>query len=164
MLNIVKIQRLLVKLPSWLLTIIVILVILYLTLWPDPLPDDTPHLFPGADKVVHALMFGGLTLVILIDRQRYTAGSGKPGHSDNDTADSIHDADHSVDSVSWPPLKPGFVWPVALASSLFGAVIECLQWGMGLGRGFEAGDIVADTVGSFLFAALWLRLQHNWTK
>ena len=27
---------------------------------PDPLGDDAPTLFPGADKVVHAIMFGFL--------------------------------------------------------------------------------------------------------
>ena len=124
-------------LPSWILTIVVTLAILYLTLWPDPLPDDTPQLFPGADKVVHALMFGGLTLVLLIDRQR---------------------------GMHWRPLRKGFVWSVALVSAVFGAVIECLQWAMGLGRGFEIADIIADTVGSLLFALLWLRFQCRWSS
>ena len=132
-----KLKRMLEALPSWILTIVVTLAILYLTLWPDPLPDDTPQLFPGADKVVHALMFGGLTLVLLIDRQR---------------------------GMHWRPLGKRFVWSVALASAVFGAVIECLQWAMGLGRGFEIADIIADTVGSLLFALLWLRFQCRWSS
>lgn len=132
-----KLKRMLEALPSWILTIVVTLAILYLTLWPDPLPDDTPQLFPGADKVVHALMFGGLTLVLLIDRQR---------------------------GIRWRPLGKRFVWSVALASAVFGAVIECLQWAMGLGRGFEIADIIADTVGSLLFALLWLRFQCRWSS
>ena len=136
MLNIVKLKRMLESLPSWILTIVVTLAILYLTLWPDPLPDDTPELFPGADKVVHALMFGGLTLVILIDRQR---------------------------SAGWHLLGQRFVWTVALASAVFGAVIECLQWAMGLGRGFEIGDIIADMTGSVIFALIWLGLQRKWS-
>lgn len=149
------------RLPSWSLTIVVTLVILYLTLWPDPLPDDTPQFFPGADKVVHGLMFGGLTLVILIDRQRYLARQTGSSHA-NGT--ELHGQHIKSDRIAWLPLNIRFVLSVALASSLFGAVIECLQWGMGLGRGFEVWDIVADTLGSFIFAMLWLRLQHYWSK
>ena len=142
MLNIVKLQRVLEKWPAWILTIVVSLIILYLTLYPDPLPDDTPQLFPGADKVVHALMFGGLTLVALLDRQRLDA-----------RRDGV-----------WAPLPGRFVWSVAFISAFSGAVIECLQWTMGLGRGFEIADIVADTAGAFAFAALWLMLQRHWTE
>lgn len=142
MLNIVKLQRSLEKWPAWILTIVVSLAILYLTLYPDPLPDDTPQLFPGADKVVHALMFGGLTLVVLLDRQRLLARQRKV----------------------WLPLPGCFVWSIAFISSFSGVVIECLQWTMGLGRGFEIGDILADTAGSFLFALLWLLLQRHWTE
>ena len=136
MLNIVKTKRTLQRWPPWILTIVVSLAILYLTLVPHPLPDDTPQLFPGADKVVHALMFGGLTFVILLDRQRRG---------------------------NWQHLSNSFVWTVASFSALAGIVIECLQWAMGLGRGFEVADIVADAIGSFVFAALWLVFQHHWT-
>lgn len=142
MLNIVKIQHTLEKWPAWILTIVVSLAILYLTLYPDPLPDDTPELFPGVDKVVHALMFGGLTLVVLLDCQRLAARREK----------------------KWQPLSGSFVWSVAFISAFSGGVIECLQWIMGLGRGFEIGDILADTTGAFAFAALWLMLQRHWTE
>lgn len=137
-LNIVKTKRMLQKWPPWILTIIVSLAILYLTLVPDPLPDDTPQLFPGADKVVHGLMFGGLTSVILLDRQR--RGSDR-----------------------WHTLSARFALSIALLSSVAGVVIEFLQLTMDMGRGFEVADIVADTVGSFVFASLWLLLQHYWT-
>lgn len=143
MLNIVKTKRALSKWPPWILTIVVSLAIIYLTLVPQPLGDDAPRLFPGADKVVHALMFGGLTFVILLDRQRR--------HST---------LQHCCD---WKPLCPAFVWTVAADSALAGIVIECLQYYMGLGRGFEMTDILADTIGSFVFARLWLLLQHYWT-
>lgn len=148
MLNIVKTKRTLQRWPPWILTIVVSLAILYLTLVPQPLPDDTPKLFPGADKVVHALMFGGLTFVILLDRQRRANCHPNKGDSWN---------------TFWQPLSKSFVWTVAAFSALVGIVIECLQWVMGLGRGFEVADIVADTIGSFVFATLWLVFQHHWT-
>lgn len=144
MLNIVKTKQVLSKWPPWILTIIVSLAILYLTLVPQPLPDDTPQLFPGADKVVHGLMFGGLTLVILLDFQRRGNIRAKDGND-------------------WQPLSAGFIFTVAADSAFAGIVIECLQYIMGLGRGFEMADILADTIGSFVFATLWLLLQHYWT-
>ena len=39
---------------------LVIITVLYLTCWPDPLPSEAIPLFPGADKLVHAIMFGGV--------------------------------------------------------------------------------------------------------
>ncbi len=143
MLNIVKTKRVLSKWPPWILTIVVSLAIIYLTLVPQPLGDDAPRLFPGADKVVHALMFGGLTFVILLDSQRRHGVSRR--------------------ALDWQSLPPGFVWTVAADSAFAGIIIECLQFFMGLGRGFEITDILADTIGSFVFAGLWLLLQHYWT-
>lgn len=165
MLNIVKTKRTLQRWPSWILTIVVSLAILYLTLVPHPLPDDTPQLFPGADKVVHALMFGGLTFVILLDTQRrknYPLPKGK-SMADNREPRGIEKGEAGEQATFWQPLSKRYVWTVAAISALAGIVIECLQWAMGLGRGFEVADIVADTVGSFVFAALWLVFQHHWT-
>ena len=49
--------RLLVRgLPAWTLSIVCCLIILYLTLLPDPLNGNHVSLFEGADKVVHAIM------------------------------------------------------------------------------------------------------------
>ena len=65
-----KARRIIEKLPSWLLTAVTVAAILWLTLVPRPLGDMKPELFPGADKVVHAIMFGGLALMILTDCSR----------------------------------------------------------------------------------------------
>lgn len=132
-----KLRQNLTKWPAWVLTIIVSLTILWLTLVPHPLGDDEPMLFPGADKVVHGLMFGGLTLVILLDYQR---------------------------KHQWLPLLPGFVWGIALLSALIGVTIEYLQLWMELGRGFEVTDMIADATGSAIFALLWLLLQKRWSS
>lgn len=147
MLNKVKtkrFRRFLLKCPPWIFTVVVSVAILYLTLMPDPLPKDTPELFPGADKVVHALMFGGLTIVILLDRQRWLVRKT-----------------HRLPDANWPRLSPGFIFATALISSFAGIIIECLQYVMALGRGFEVTDIVADITGSFVFAILWLLFQFS---
>ena len=132
-----KIKSWLSKLPPWLFTLLTSLAILWLTLVPDPFGDDSPKLFPGADKVVHGLMFGGLALVIMLDSQR------KSG---------------------WYPLSRGAVWLSALLAALTGVLIEFLQLWMGLGRGFELADMEADTIGAIVFAWFWIMTQHCWSS
>lgn len=45
-------------------------VIMYATFNADPLADVDVPLFPGADKLIHAIMFGGLAGAIAFDYQR----------------------------------------------------------------------------------------------
>ena len=62
--------KFLIRLPAWVLTGIIVTLIAYLTLVPRPLPDVDIKLFPGVDKVVHAIMFGALSGAILLDWSR----------------------------------------------------------------------------------------------
>lgn len=121
-------KRTLEIIPAWVLTGVTLVVILILTLMPAP--PDAPHieLFPGADKVVHGVMFGALTLVALIDWAR-----GRP-----------------LRSVRWP-----ICVIMASLSSLVGVAVEYLQEAMALGRSFDTGDILADATGAFLVALIW---------
>lgn len=123
------------KLPKWMLSIITILVILWLTLAPKPLGEKPPSLFPGADKIAHGIMFGGLVSMLMLDWQRK----------------------HQWERVS---NKRAIIY--AFYVSIFGIMIEIAQYNMGLGRGFEYGDILADTIGAFLFAWIYLFLQKFW--
>lgn len=132
-----KIRNTLSRFPGWLFTVFTILLILWLTLVPDPFGDDAPSLFPGADKLVHAIMFGFLTTVIMLDRQR---------------------------SDGWKTLKGKFIIASALIASLLGILIEVLQLEMDMGRGFEVADMVADVAGSFLCAWCWKIFQHYWVR
>ena len=60
--------RLLVRgLPAWTLSIVCCLIILYLTLLPDPLNGNHVSLFEGADKVVHAIMMMGMMMCMAVD-------------------------------------------------------------------------------------------------
>ena len=123
--------------PAWLLSIVTMLAIFWLTLAPKPLGDDTPMLFPGADKVVHGIMFGFLGIMMMLDWQR------KHG---------------------WLVVYPQRIFICATMSAILGVIIEFAQAGMGLGRGFEYGDMVADTIGAYVFAIFWLVCQKYWVK
>lgn len=55
---------------KWWPTGLVVAVILYATLSPDPAGAVHIPLFPGADKLIHAIMFGGLAGAVAFDWQR----------------------------------------------------------------------------------------------
>ncbi|MDE5975102.1 MAG: VanZ family protein [Muribaculaceae bacterium] len=119
------------SIPRWVPSIITVLVILWLTLSPDPLGKDSPRLFPGADKVAHALMFGGLTVMILFDHTRRDR---------------------------WRPATVKFATIAAAASTILGCIVEFAQLIMNVGRGFEYTDMVADLVGADICAVGWIIL------
>lgn len=107
--------------PGYQLTAVVVSVILYLTLLPQPLGEEDFPLFDGADKVVHFIMFGGLTGTFIFDRWR-------------------------IDKVL--SLRGALL--TALCSAVFGGVIEWLQYAMDLGRtGNDIYDALANTLGAF---------------
>ena len=114
-------QKLLKILPPFTLTVIWVIAILYFTLVPRPLPPDTLRLFAHADKIVHAVMFGGLFACLWIDTMR------------------------RLRSVTIPRQ----VW-FAVASTLFGGLIEILQGGMRMGRGADWLDFLSDFAGVVL--------------
>ena len=130
-------QSLLTLLPSWLLTAITLGVILWLTLASKPLGDEPPSLFPGADKVAHGIMFGGLTWMMMLDNQRKN---------------------------EWKPVSVTFGIISALSSSAIGVIVEFAQLGMQNGRGFEYADMISDAIGAFLFMGIWLMFQKRWAR
>ena len=113
------------RLPAGTLTILTILAILWLTLAPDPLPSTGMKLFPGADKVVHAVMFGALPAAWFIDRRRH-------GHTPT----------------------TGQVWLAAALSALAGGLIEILQALLPTGRTADWRDFLADCAGAIVAAAV----------
>ncbi len=129
-------RRFLLRLYPGLLSTLVVLAILWLTLAPHPLPDDDIPMFENADKVVHALMFGGLVFALVFDREllgvrRWLRGAVRASIGDR-----------------W------LLIVFAVGSSAFGGVIELLQGAMGLGRGCDPWDFVADAVGAVVFAVI----------
>lgn len=124
-------KKLTERIPAWLPTGVLICAILWLTLAPHPLGDMEPPLFPGADKIAHAVMFGALAAAIMFDLAR------KPWHS----------------------LRPAVAASAAAAASAAGIAIEFAQQSMQAGRCLEGADMVADATGAILAAALWLAIQ-----
>lgn len=127
-----KFRKICEKLPAWIFTVLVVALILWLTLAPHPIGDEELPLFPGADKLVHAIMFGTLSAVLLFDYSRF----------------------HHWRNVSWPV---GIAF--AALSAIFGICIEFLQESMQLGRSFEWLDMLADTAGAFLAMLLWKLIE-----
>lgn len=129
-------QKYLSRVYPGILSSVVVMAILWLTLAPHPLPDSDVSLFEHADKVVHALMFGGLVFSLVVDRelcrQRRYELSGKLPRGGNLAGLLV----------------------IAVAATLFGGGIEVLQSWMGLGRGCDLLDFLADATGAFLSAAV----------
>lgn len=127
-------KRRLSLLPPWSLTAIGLLVILWMTLAPHPLGEEELPLFPGADKIAHAVMFGGFSLLILLDETRRNA---------------------------WKPISRAKIWGAFATSALLGLIVEICQLVMELGRSFEWLDFVADSTGALLACLLWTWGAHK---
>lgn len=130
-------KHLIAKIPTGILSGVSLAVILWLTLAPHPTGDLKISLFPGADKVVHMVMFGFLTFMVLLDIMKHKG---------------------------WQSLSLALIAVVAFITALLGIGIECAQRAMGLGRTFEVLDILADTAGSMAAAGIWAMLQGLWAN
>ena len=97
-----------------------------LTLATHRVGEEPILLFPGADKIVHGLMFFTLAAVYLAEE--YILGR----------------------------LTVSKTWLAALATAVFGTATEVLQDRMQMGRAFEWQDIIADTTGALAAALLAL--------
>ena len=115
------------RLPSWSFTVTAILVILYLTLVPRPLPDNDIHWWKHSDKVAHALMFGFMYLAVSLDYRRK----------------------HLKMSAVTKAVT-------ALVIIVFGGVTEILQQVMDMGRGGDVCDWLADVTGVAVMSLLTL--------
>lgn len=114
----------------WWLTIIVTAAILWLTLAPHPVGDNEIELFPGADKIIHAIMMGGLAFTALFDFAR------------NGTWRNIR------------KITPAIAITVAFTCIIFSCIDEWGQSVMNLGRSSDPFDLVADIAGIILAATI----------
>lgn len=119
------------KLPHWLLgfwpTMIVLLVIVYATWTPHPVdPDDIPKI-PYVDKLIHAIMMGGLCSALMFDFYRHRHGQ----------------------------LTLRTIIAFAASVMAFSVLDEWLQGVLPIGRPSDVWDLVADCIGCLVavFAA-----------
>lgn len=127
-----RLRMLLGKVPTGLLSGITVAAILWLTLAPHPTGRLQIPTFVGADKVAHAVMFAFLALVVLFELMKRHA---------------------------WQMLPLTTVGLVAFGCSVFGIGIEFAQRAMGMGRGLEVLDMLADAAGAFGMAGVWAAVQ-----
>lgn len=125
-----RLQQIILKSPPYIYTLVITLAICWLTLAPKPLPDSDIKLFPGADKLVHAIMFGALAGAIYVDMRRRVNPLSK-----------------------WACAITG-----ALFAAVGGAIIEFLQMAMDMGRSAEVADFVADAIGAVAGVAIARKL------
>lgn len=128
----IRYREILSSFPAWTFSAVTTGTILWLTLSSSPFGEHHPKLFPGADKVVHALMFGFLVVMLWLDRWRLSG---------------FHKVSHR------------FVIYSTIAASLFGIAIEFLQDRMHAGRSFEVADMIADTIGALTAGLICYFLQ-----
>ncbi len=107
---------------SWLPSTLTLCVVLWATLAPDPMPEDVIPLFPGADKLIHAVMMGGLAGAYIFDYKRATTARGEK-------------------------IPRRAVVVICVLVALFGIADEMAQSMMGLGRTSDVWDFVANIVG-----------------
>ena len=101
-------------------TLIVLTVILYGTLSSDPIGAENLPLFPHADKLIHAIMMGGLFSAIIFDMQR-------------------------ADRTRRVSVRTMLI--VAIVIMIFGGLVEIIQMVMDAGRSAELLDLLADWLG-----------------
>lgn len=116
-------NRLLDLLRQFWPTLIVLAVILYGTLSSDPIGADNLPLFPHADKLIHAIMMGGLFSAIIFDIQR-------------------------ADRSRRVAIRTMLI--VAIVIMIFGGLVEVLQMTMDSGRSAELLDLLADWLGVWI--------------
>lgn len=109
--------------------------VLWLTLAPQPLPDlDVPS-FEGLDKVVHAVMMGGLTRAFMFDWRRCGRWNLRKSNAGRQHM-----------------LTPGVIIVICLCMAVFSAADEWAQGALGMGRASDFYDWIADMVGIIMAA------------
>lgn len=127
-----RVWRWICGLPAWTLTALCLAAIAWLTLASKPLGDTELPLFPHADKLAHAIMFGGLAFCIMLDSLRLGRRC-------------------RVSTAVW----------AAVASALVGLLTEVAQQAMDAGRSGDPYDLLADTAGAVATAAAFYRLAQR---
>lgn len=132
-----KAKKFILAIPFGIPSILMILIVAYLSLWPNPIPILKVE-FVWWDKLAHVLLYFVATCVFILDY----AKSKLPHHINTEK-----------------------MLAFTAASIVLGAVMEVGQLVSKLGRMFDVLDIVANTIGAilaFLFIKFWY--MHKFRK
>lgn len=122
--------RFFLKWPRWAVSALCFALICYLTLFPDPLPDNDIPFWEHTDKLVHAIMFGAMYVCLFLDIWRGKMPSARAS------------------------------WLITLPVAAFGGLVELAQQFMGMGRGGDVIDFAADCLGIILALLLTRCLKN----
>lgn len=137
-------KKIIRKIPTGLLSVLSMALVAYLSLDNDPFSTSHVKLFPGADKVIHVIMYFCLAVVFIIDYSKHR-----------------HPRSPKTDKMCM----------FAFAAFVYGVVMELLQGSMGQGRSVSLADAIANFVGAaagfafmkFFFVG-WIRKKWNYKK
>lgn len=104
-------------------SMLVVLVIIYATWIPRPLPEDTLPIIPHLDKVIHAIMFGGFAGAMMFDYYRIKVNG-------------LH-----------RPLTMNIIISFAVVAAVFAGIDEYVQGELNIGRPSDFYDLLADWAG-----------------
>lgn len=124
------------SIPTGLTSIVLLVVIAYLSLTKNPI-DTSVKLFEGADKVVHALMYFALTMSLLFDY----AKNRMPHHT-----------------------RLNLECALAVVSMLYGLLMEIAQLMMHNGRSYSILDWIADIIGCLAALFLYRYWLSHWLR
>lgn len=108
-------------------SMIVVAVIIYATWIPHPIPDESIPSVPHVDKLIHAIMFGGLAGAIMFDNYRNGRRPNSLGR-------------HSI-------------YKVVILAAFMALVDELVQGILPIGRPSDFLDLLADWAGIIIAAA-----------
>lgn len=132
------------KILHWIPSACTLAAILWLTLASRPLPDMDIPMFEGIDKVVHAIMMGGLTGALMFDYRRngrWCLRNSNAGHQH--------------------VLTPGVIAVICFSVAAFSAADEWAQGALTIARSADIYDFFADLVG-IAVAAMIATPTINW--
>lgn len=118
-----KINVIINRIPKGLMSILIVMIISYLSLDKDPFDVNKVRLFEGADKVVHCIMYWVMTLVFMVDWAKFR-------YPKKITVSSM--------------------WVCAVVAFAFSLLMEYLQDAMNLGRAASVNDVIANFIGTIL--------------
>lgn len=123
MFNRMKINVIINRIPKGLMSILIVMIVAYISLDKNPFDTNKISLFEGADKVIHCIVYCVMTLIFMVDW-------AKIRYPKNITILSM--------------------WVCVAISFVYSLLMEYMQDAMQLGRTASVYDVIANLIGALL--------------